>query len=59
MTWKCVRMKEVSIKDSQSFVKKLLLGQKKVERVNKSGVIFFSKNYYLDKNEWKGQTIMC
>ncbi len=52
-------MKEVSNKDAQSFVKKLLLGQKKVEKVNKNGAISFSKNYYLDKNEWKRQTIMC
>jgi len=59
MTWKCVRMKEVLNKDAQSFVKKLLLGQKKVEKVNKNGAISFSKNYYLDKNEWKRQTIMC
>ncbi len=59
MTWKCTRMKEVSVKDVQSFVKKLLFGQIKVERVNMSGAIFFSKDYYLDKNEWKGQTMMC
>lgn len=52
-------MKEVSIKDVQSFVKKLLFGQIKVERVNNSGAILFSKDYYLDKNEWKGQTMMC
>jgi hypothetical protein len=52
-------MKEVSNKDAQSFVKKLLLGQKKVKKVNKNGAISFSKNYYLDKNEWKRQTIMC
>jgi hypothetical protein len=40
-------------------LKKLLFGQKKVEKVSKSGKIFFSKDYCLEKIEWKGQTIMC